>query len=102
MASDRKEDGKDRSDQNPPFLLPPIQEKAHQEQEDRDDAHIHRSGRERLGTPVKGKVFGYFLDIGLAVIPQQGDGLGFVWIDRPGGRVGTLCLHLMNVLKIKC
>ena len=76
MAADGHQDGNDRPHDEPPLFFPPVQEKAQDEQEYRDGAHIHRTGRERLRAPVKGQALRDLAEIRLAGPPEELDGLG--------------------------
>ena len=81
MAADSEEYGNDCRGENPPFVLSFAQEKSEKEQENGYRADIHRSGRERLRSPVERQCLGHFPDIGLAVSLEQFYGFGLGRID---------------------
>ena len=84
MAADSEEYGNDCRGENPPFVLSVAQEKSEKEQENGYCTDIHRSGRERLRSPVERQCFGHFSDIGLAVSLEQFYSFGL-------GRIDSTC-----------
>ncbi len=81
MVAETEEHGQNGGGQQPPFLLSFVKEQAEDEQEDCDRTHIHRSGRERLRSPVKWQRLGDFVGIALSGLTEQSHDFGFVRID---------------------
>ena len=84
MAAHGHQDGQDGYSQQPPFLPALIQAQAQDKQENGDGTHIHRPGREGLGTPVQRQCLGGFLQVFLTRPAQQLDGFALVRIHGAG------------------
>ena len=85
VAAHRHENGDDRGRHQPPFLPSLVKAEAQHEEEEGDGAHVHGTGRERLGTPVERQVLGRFLQVLLAGALEELDGLALVGIHSAGG-----------------
>ena len=84
VVAECQEDGQDRRRQDPPFLLPFIEEQTQQEKENRYRSHVHRSGSEGLGTPIERQRLGHLPNISLSGVFEQFDDLRFLGVDRSG------------------